>query len=47
MELQPDDVAAAVLFALDAPWHVNIATIELTPTEQAPGGAIIKQARSN
>ena len=45
--LQPNDVAAAVLFALDAPWHVNISTIELTPTEQAPGGAIIEQARSS
>ena len=45
--LQPDDVAAAVLFALDAPWHVNVSTIELTPTEQVPGGAIIEQARSN
>ena len=45
--LQPEDVAAAALFALDAPWHVNVSTIELTPTEQAPGGAIIKEARSN
>ena len=45
--LQPEDIAAAALFALDAPWHVNVSTIELTPTEQAPGGAIIKEARSN
>lgn len=45
--LQPEDVAAAVLFALDAPWRVNVSTIELTPTEQAPGGAKIEQARSN
>ena len=45
--LQPDDIAAAVLFALDAPWHVNVSTIELTPTEQVPGGAIIKEARFN
>ena len=37
--LTPDDVAAAVLFALDAPLHVNIGLIELTPTEQAVGGA--------
>lgn len=39
MVLTPDDVAAAVLFALDAPLHVNIGLIELTPTEQAIGGA--------
>lgn len=37
--LAPDDVAAAVMFALDAPLHVNIGLIELTPTEQAIGGA--------
>ena len=38
-ELDPDDVAAAILFALDAPAHVNVGLIELTPTEQALGGA--------
>lgn len=37
-ELQPDDVAAAILFAIDAPAHVNVATIEILPTEQAVGG---------
>ena len=37
-ELTPDDVARAVLFALDSPPHVNIGLIELTPTEQALGG---------
>jgi len=37
-ELQPQDVAAAVLFAVNAPLHVNVATIELLPTEQAVGG---------
>ncbi|MEK9722960.1 MAG: SDR family oxidoreductase [Rhodospirillaceae bacterium] len=42
--LVPDDVAQAVMYALDTPWHVNVATIELTPTEQVPGGAIIKSA---
>ena len=45
--LQPADIAAAAIFALDAPWHVNVSTIELTPTEQVPGGAIITQARAN
>lgn len=42
--LQPSDIAAAIVFALDLPWRVNISTIELTPTEQAPGGAIIERA---
>ncbi len=37
-ELLPDDVASAVLFALDAPPHVNVGLIELTPTEQVLGG---------
>ncbi len=43
--LEPDDIAAAVLFAIGTPWHVNVSTIELTPTEQVPGGAVIKQVR--
>lgn len=37
-ELQPDDIAAAILFALNAPAHVNVSTIELLPTEQSVGG---------
>ena len=37
-ELAPEDVAAAVLFAIDAPEHVNVATIEILPTDQAVGG---------
>lgn len=37
-ELAPEDVAAAVLYAVDAPDHVNIGTIELMPTDQAIGG---------
>lgn len=37
-ELEPADVAAAIVFAVDAPLHVNVATIELLPTEQAVGG---------
>ncbi|HEX9647760.1 MAG TPA: SDR family oxidoreductase [Alphaproteobacteria bacterium] len=36
--LQPADIAEAIVYALEAPWHVNVATIELLPTEQAPGG---------
>ena len=38
-ELSPDDVASAVLWAIEAPVHVNVGLIELTPTEQALGGA--------
>lgn len=39
-ELQPEDIASAILFALDAPAHVNISTIEILPTEQAVGGVV-------
>lgn len=37
-ELAPEDIAAAVLYAVSAPAHVNVATIELLPTDQAVGG---------
>ena len=37
-ELTADDVASTVMFALDAPAHMNVSLIELTPTEQSPGG---------
>lgn len=37
-ELQPGDVADAILFALQAPAHVNVSTIELQPLEQTFGG---------
>ena len=40
--MQPQDIADAIVFALDAPWRVNISTIEMTPNEQAPGGLIIE-----
>ncbi len=40
-ELQPEDIADAILFALRAPPHVNVSTIELLPTEQAVGGVAI------
>ena len=36
--LEADDVVAAILYALDAPPHVNVSLVELTPTEQVPGG---------
>lgn len=40
-ELRPlsaDDVADAIVYALDTPWHVNINSIELAPVEQIFGG---------
>ncbi len=37
-ELRPEDIADVILFALRAPSHVNIATIEVLPTDQAIGG---------
>ena len=43
-ELAPEDVAAAILYAVDAPEHVNVATVEILPTDQAVGG--VKLARS-
>ena len=39
--LAPGDVADAILYALEAPWRVNIGRIELTPTEQYVGGVTI------
>ncbi len=40
--LTADDIAAAVLYAVEAPWHVNVSTIELQPTEQHFGGVRFK-----
>lgn len=37
-EIGPEDVAAAILYALTAPAHVNVSTIELQPVEQTFGG---------
>ena len=37
-ELRPEDVADAIAYVLEAPAHVNVALIELLPTEQAVGG---------
>ena len=36
--LTPDDIAEAILFALDTPWRMNVGLIEIVPTEQAYGG---------
>lgn len=37
--LQADDIADAVVYAVGAPWRVNVSLIELQPTEQIFGGA--------
>jgi len=39
--LTAEDVADAVLYALDVPWRVNVSLLELTATEQTPGGTSI------
>lgn len=39
--LESTDIADAIVYALDTPWRVNISLIEITPTEQAPGGMLI------
>ncbi len=44
-ELAPEDVASAILYAVDAPDHVNVSLIELLPTEQAVGGIRAEPAR--
>lgn len=38
-EVTAGDVAAAVSYAVDAPWRVNVNRIELQPTEQTYGGS--------
>ena len=43
-ELDPDDIAAAILYAIGTPAHVNVATIELLPTDQAVGGIKIRSS---
>jgi len=36
-EMTPEDIAAAILYAVQAPAHVNVSMIELQPTEQSFG----------
>lgn len=36
-ELTPEDIAGAILYAVSAPPHVNVSTIELQPVEQSFG----------
>ncbi len=44
--LTPDDIAQSILYAVKAPPHVNISMIEITPTEQAPGGVLIEKVKN-
>ncbi len=37
-EITSADVATSITYALDAPWHVNVARVELQPLEQTYGG---------
>lgn len=46
-ELQPEDVADAIIYALDTPWHVNISLLEIVPNEQAYGGTVLTPARQS
>jgi len=41
--LDPEDIAAAISFALNAPLHVNVSMIELTPVDQAPGARVLSK----
>jgi NADP-dependent 3-hydroxy acid dehydrogenase YdfG len=43
--LTQEDIADAIMFAIKAPWRMNVSLIEITPTEQAPGGAKIEGVR--
>ncbi len=39
--LLPEDIAEAIVYALEAPWRVNVSRIELMPTEQYAGGVSV------
>lgn len=43
-ELRAEDIADAIVYAVGAPWRVNVSTIEIVPTEQAFGGIRIAPA---
>ncbi|HFC04796.1 MAG TPA: SDR family oxidoreductase [Rhizobiales bacterium] len=45
--LQPNDICDAFLFALDAPAHVNISMIEISPQAQVFGGIDFTPGRKN
>jgi NADP-dependent 3-hydroxy acid dehydrogenase YdfG len=39
--LEPRDISDAIIFALSTRWRSNISTIEISGTEQSPGGVPI------
>ncbi|MCP5084299.1 MAG: SDR family oxidoreductase [Alphaproteobacteria bacterium] len=39
--LKAEDIVGAIMYAIGTPQNVNVSLIELTPTQQMPGGAII------
>ncbi len=43
--LKPEDIANSIIYAIETPPHVNISMIEITPTEQAPGGVLIEKIK--
>jgi NADP-dependent 3-hydroxy acid dehydrogenase YdfG len=43
--LLPEDIADAVVYAVSAPQHVNVAHIELLPTMQVPGGLTMTKSQ--
>ena len=44
--LEAEDIADAIIFALDAPWRMNVNMIEIQPTEQTFGGIAFHPAAS-
>ena len=44
--LKAEDIAEAILYAVSTPLHVNVSLIELTPSQQAPGGFVIDRQES-
>jgi 3-hydroxy acid dehydrogenase / malonic semialdehyde reductase len=43
-ELTSDDVARAIVWALSAPPHMNVTTLEVLPTDQAIGGVVLRRS---
>ena len=39
--LEPRDIVDAIIFSLSVRWRSNISTIEISGTEQSPGGVPI------
>ena len=42
--LKAEDIVEAIMYAIGTPQHVNVSLIELTPTQQMPGGAILDRS---